>query len=268
MNSEQRLSAGIRAAEMERAESAFPSQWYELGGETHFWFQWRLAVFLNQLACLPVSVDRPLRCLDIGCGHGILRRQLERHTAWQIDGTDLNADILQYQSGFRGDTLLYDILEKRPDLCEAYDGLFLFDVIEHIADTSTFLDAALYHLKPKGWLFINVPAIEPLYSVYDAVAGHIRRYDKDLLLRTVADQPAEVKDMRYWGLSMVPILIARKLVLQVKKMDAAATLQTGFQPKFAFINNLFRIMMRIETTILTNPFVGTSLIAAVQKSDH
>ncbi|MFC1516104.1 class I SAM-dependent methyltransferase [Thermodesulfobacteriota bacterium] len=266
MDIEQNLSAGDSDTGAEGEECSFPSQWYELGGEEHFWFQWRLCAFLKQIETLPIPIGSPMRFLDIGCGHGVLRRQLEKHTAWTIDGTDLNSDILHMDSFFRGETMLYDIMDKRKDLREFYDGLFLFDIIEHIVDTTAFIEAALYHLKPKGWVFINVPAIEILYSFYDEVAGHIRRYDKRLLYRTVKNHPAEIQDMRYWGFCMIPVLLFRKLLL-TKKMDDKTALQMGFQPKFEFINKIFKMMMKIETSALPTPFLGTSLIASVQKSN-
>ena len=73
---------------------------------------------------------------------------------------------------------LYNIHDRAPDLAARYDAIILFDVIEHIESPAEFLASALYHLKPGGRVFINVPALQSLYSKFDVAVGHYRRYSK------------------------------------------------------------------------------------------
>ena len=56
----------------------------------------------------------------------------------------------------------------------------LFDVLEHIPDTQPFLSSVIRHIKLNGFLLINVPALQTLYSKYDETVGHVRRYNKRL----------------------------------------------------------------------------------------
>ncbi len=107
-----------------------------------------------------------------------------------------------------------DISEKRPEFRELYDVIILFDVVEHIEPTRPFLQAALFHLKPGGVVLVNVPALQGLFSVYDTVAGHYRRYTLDTLAAEFASFDVSVVDRVYWGFSMVPLLWLRKQVLR------------------------------------------------------
>src|SRR6185295_9082658 len=115
----------------------------------------------------------------------------------------------------RGRTLLYNIEDRLEGLKEKYDVVFLFDVLEHIQDPGRFLKAALWHLKPGGSIVINVPALQSLYSRYDQLIGHFLRYDAVSLRRLLESDASglEVVDMRYWGLSLVPVAWLRKIVL-------------------------------------------------------
>ena len=89
----------------------------------------------------------------------------------------------------------------------------LFDVLEHIPDTQPFLSSVIRH-QLNGFLLINVPALQTLYSKYDETVGHVRRYNKKTLLAEFSRFNIEVQDLCYWGMTMVPVLALRKLVLR------------------------------------------------------
>jgi 2-polyprenyl-3-methyl-5-hydroxy-6-metoxy-1,4-benzoquinol methylase len=249
----------------QREACSFPSEWYELGNEEHFWFQWRLGALVLMLRELHVPLNERLRVLDVGCGHSILRRQLEAFSLWVMDGTDLNEAALKVGGSSRGKVMCYDIEDKSEELYQTYDVLFLFDILEHIQKEEGFLSSALFHLKPSGWLFINVPAIECLYSYYDEIAGHIRRYDKAMLFRATKHLPLVIKDMRYWGLSMIPVLLLRKIIL-VKGKSKTRALRMGFKPPSQGVHAILKSVMRFELSVLRNPGLGTSLLVAAKKT--
>src|SRR5437868_2144151 len=125
---------------------AFLESWYDLSEESHFWFKWRLEALLNQLRTLNFPLRERLKVLDVGCGIGVLRSQLEAATSWTIDATDLDYNALARVKPGRGRTLYYDILEERTALKESYDILLLFDVLEHIEQTQPIIKSLLFHL--------------------------------------------------------------------------------------------------------------------------
>lgn len=257
--------------ELSKAVAAgFPDEWYGMGTEHHFWFLWRLAALKTLLAENAIPVQAPLRVLEVGCGTGSLRAQVEGMTRWTVDGADLNEPALRDCRPGRGRTLLYNVEDRHPALLHSYDGLLLFDVVEHIAEPNSFLRASLEHLKPGGWLIINVPASMALHSRYDQVVGHYRRYSLSsmaaaLQALTADNVTVHCLDLRYWGLSLYPIALARKHLLRWVK-DDAEVVRIGFRPPAKIVNELLCQWMRLETALCSKPVVGTSVLALARVS--
>lgn len=242
----------------------FAEQWYEMAQEDHFWMQWRFKVFQNFIRSIALSSQEPLRGLEVGCGNGIFRRQIEKHTAWAVDGAELHLKSLQLNEKGRGELYFYNILEKTETLRERYDFLVLFDVLEHIQETRPFLEACVFHLKPQGYLFVNVPALQAMFGKYDEVVGHHRRYNKKSLAGEFRDFDIELIDLQYWGLSMVPLLFVRKALNRMAK-SPDNIVQQGFQPPGKFVHACLKLVMRAETFLLQRPPLGTSLMGILRK---
>tara|TARA_B100000035_G_C20921392_1_gene518663 strand:- start:105 stop:788 length:684 start_codon:yes stop_codon:yes gene_type:complete len=62
-----------------------------------------------------------------------------------------------------------------------YDTILYLDVLEHIKDDQSEVQAAYESLKKGGALIINVPAFQHLYSKFDKDIEHLRRYSKNTL---------------------------------------------------------------------------------------
>ncbi len=246
------------------AGAAFPVEWYDITPEGHFWLEWRFRAFLAQLDALGLPRSAPWHGLDLGCGHGMVRRQLEAHTAWVTDGADLNRTALARNRTRGGETLLYDVHDRNPTLAGRYDFVLLFDVLEHVADPAGFLDAVLHHLRPGGWLFVNVPALDRLSSAFDRAIGHLRRYDRRMIRAELAPHGLEVRDVRYWGFSMLPYLVLRKL-FPPRGASLARVIEHGVTPPRPWMNRLILRLCALETTWLHHPVLGTSLLAAATK---
>jgi SAM-dependent methyltransferase len=235
----------------------FPDEWYDVSTPDHFWFQWRMAAVSRALADAAVATARPLRALDVGCGSGILARQLEEATAWTVDGTDLNLPALERCGPRRGRTFYYDVTEERQELLGAYDVAILFDILEHLPEPRAVLTSSLRHLKPGGTLLINVPALPTLTSEYDRAAGHLRRYTLDSLEAAACECGLRTRLVRYWGLSLVPLLLARKALLL--KPDPR-TIDRGFRPPLPGMNSALVALMRLELALVHEPWLGTSAL--------
>lgn len=247
------------------AETAFPGDWYAFADASHFWMQWRLGVTLQLCERIKLPLDRPLRALDIGGGAGRFREQLEGRTGWFVDMTDLNLPALEMARPARGRTLYYDVTQEHRPLGGAYDLCFLFDVIEHVPEPRALVAAAVAHLRPGGHLLVNVPALQSLFSAYDVAAGHLRRYSRRTLAEEVAGLSGELAAIRYWGLSLVPLLALRRLV--AGQTPDANTIRSGFEPPNRLAHHALRTLMRAELALLKSPPVGTSVMAAVRRAD-
>ena len=243
----------------------FPAEWYEINSKEHFWFTWRVEAMKCLMRSVSLPASEPLRAIDVGCGTGVLRDQIEAFTAWKIDALDLNLAALSRSQPGRGRTLYYDVVERRAEFLGMYDVAILFDVIEHIDHPHEFLQAVLQHLKPGGWILINVPALEACRSRFDTAVGHLRRYTLPQLAEAARRADIAVRDVRYWGFSMVPLLILRKFYFKLRPSgDDAAIVQRGLRPPGALANTLLKQIMWIETALLQHPPLGSSLLLAGQ----
>lgn len=240
------------------AAKIFPEDWYEFASEDHFWMMWRRAVLERVLADQNLPLRTPLRVLDIGCGAGTVQRQIEAMTDWVVDGADLNRAALARNAGTRGRVMEYDIFAARPEFVGAYDAVVLFDVLEHIPEDAAFLSAALAHLRPGGQVLINVPALGALFSTYDRAAGHVRRYDRAGLVELVERAGLVVKDVRFWGLSLLPLAALRKALM--RHTPPAQVIRQGFQPPGPVSHQILKAIMAAETALIGRPPLGTSLM--------
>ena len=242
----------------------FTEIWYDLADEDHFWMRWRFAALKRELSRLGIDTSLHRQGLDIGCGHGAVLRQFSASTAWTIDGCDLNRAALSLISNHKGRVLFYNIHDRSPDFFQRYDFLLLLDVIEHIKEPKAFLRSAAYHLKPGGYVFVNVPALQSLYSKYDAVVGHYRRYDEGLLRAQLSEGGLEVCSLRYWGMTLVPLALARKLYVS-RMTEPAKLVKAGFKPPSHAAAALISAFGMVENKLLFRQPIGTSLLAVARR---
>jgi SAM-dependent methyltransferase len=241
------------------APVSMTQSWFDIASLDHFWVSRRFAV-LQKLAGRQVSAARELA--EIGCGHGLLQRQIEDAFGKEVCGFDLNENALKQNVSLHSKLFCYDICRRDASLREKFDVIFLFDVLEHISDESAFLQALLSHLAPEGSLVVNVPAGQWAYSSYDVAAGHVRRYSVRNLQRVMAANGLGLKNWSYWGLPLVPSLLIRKLWLMGKHKESEI-ICAGFDSRSNTVNKMMAILSRMEW--LPQRFLGTSLMAVFKR---
>jgi 2-polyprenyl-3-methyl-5-hydroxy-6-metoxy-1,4-benzoquinol methylase len=262
------VSAGETIAHVEflstKESHQFPERLFEIMPEDHFWVRARFDIFLREVRKLGNDLGARKLGLDIGCAHGVVQRQLAAHSAWSADGCDLTVAGLARNSGHAGRVLYYNILDRRLELRERYDFLIMFDVLEHIEDTKSFLSAALFHLKPGGYVFVNVPAMHALHSKFDDVLGHLRRYDRRLLSQHLVDADLDVRSVRYWAFTMIPVIYARGLLVKFFA-DPDKILRIGFKPPGRSIAAALYRLLALEFQVFQSVPIGACLLAVAQK---
>jgi len=234
-------------------------QWFEIATIDHFWIRRRFDV-LRLMADKSISSARAMA--EIGCGHGLLQRQVEEAYQREVTGFDLNEHALNQNLSQRSRVCCYDIFQMDASLRERFDLIFLFDVLEHMEDEDRFLKALTFHLAPEGRVMVNVPAGQWAFSGYDRAAGHFRRYTARTLREVAERSGLRVVEWSYWGLPLVPALLLRKLWL-IGKRDQREIISTGFDSRSPAMNKLLTILSRFER--VPEKFLGTSLMAALQR---
>ena len=235
-------------------------EWYDITDKNHFWMLWRYHVVEKYLSTIPRL--KTLNILEIGCGNGINMQLFEHNMQVVVDGCDVNEFALDKIPEVKGKKILYDIYDQYPAMINKYDVIILFDVLEHIKDDDGFLKIAVKHLKSSGIVLINVPAHKTLFSRYDKIMGHERRYSKKSLIKLLEKNKIKIDYVQYWGFFMVPILYLRKILLIFvrKKM-----VKVGFQPPHRNFNVFFKLIMRFELWLFNKSPTGTSLFVVGKK---
>jgi SAM-dependent methyltransferase len=229
-------------------------EWFDISTTEHFWVRRRFEVF-EKLAGDLVQKSREIA--EIGCGHGLVQRQIEAAHGREVTGFDLNEFALQRNQSQRSSVCCYDICDQASQFRQRFDLIAMFDVLEHVEDDDQFLRAAMFHLAPGGHLVINVPAGEWLFSRYDQTSGHKRRYSTSTLERVAKRSGYALVRSSYWGLPLVPLLILRKI--WVMRSQGAGSIAVGFDSRTKSINRILGWLSRCE--LIPQKLLGTSVMA-------
>src|SRR5579864_6146057 len=152
-------------------EVSMDDRWFEIASIEHFWIRRRFDV-LQRLAGDLIPSAKEMA--EVGCGHGLLQRQIEDRYEREVAGFDLNEYALKQNVSRHSSVSCYNIFRMDPTLQSRFDVIFLFDVLEHLSQEDGFLGALLFHLAREGKLVLNVPAGQWAYSEYDHAVGHVR----------------------------------------------------------------------------------------------
>jgi SAM-dependent methyltransferase len=93
-----------------------------------------------------------------------------------------------------------------------YDAAVLINVLEHIPDDVGALADINRGLRPGGTVAVFVPAHEALYSAFDHLIGHQRRYRRSTLATALTRAGFTIDEIRYVNL---PGLVAWFVVARV-----------------------------------------------------
>lgn len=235
--------------------------WFEIATLDHFWIRRRFEV-LRQLAGELMSSAGEMA--EIGCGHGLLQREIEDAYGREVTGFDLNEYALRQNISRQSRIYCYDIFAKDGRFRSRYDVIFLFDVLEHITEENAFLEAVRFHLKTGGKLLVNVPAGQWAYSEYDRMVGHVRRYSIDKLRAVAGRSGLGVQTWSYWGLPLVPVLAVRKLWLLMKSGEKQI-IAAGMDTRTSGVNGMLWWMARCE--LIPQRMAGASLMAVLESAN-
>ena len=137
--------------------------------------------------------------------HEVLRRVLPGGTFMEIGAADLTLTRELLERFDRGLALdftddLPESYEKLPseeksrldisninvmtdEVPDDFDCVVACEVIEHIEDDTLFMRKIFDSLKPGGQALISMPAKAKYWTVHDELVGHLRRYEKNELIR-------------------------------------------------------------------------------------
>ena len=126
--------------------------------------------------------------VEIGCGAGGIVKVL-RDSGFDTIGYDIDPTLLKYGRDELGLPLFQEHFKTN---LEAYDGIILRHVLEHIPDPRELLDRIFQSLKPGGIFYVEVPGIRAIgKGKYDYnllryfVIEHVFVFEKRTLLQLI-----------------------------------------------------------------------------------
>jgi 2-polyprenyl-6-hydroxyphenyl methylase/3-demethylubiquinone-9 3-methyltransferase len=162
---------------------AMAEEWWDPNGKfkpLHMLNPCRLQYITDQIALqfdLNLTQKMPfqgIRLLDIGCGGGLLSEPMARLGANVLgaDAADKNIPIAR-EHATQSNLLIdyrYTTAEKLAKNKERFDVILNMEVIEHVANPSSYLDACFDLLKPNG-LMICSTINRNIKSYLNAIIG-------------------------------------------------------------------------------------------------
>ncbi|MBC7228775.1 MAG: methyltransferase domain-containing protein [Actinobacteria bacterium] len=170
--------------------------------DEHWWFLGRRRV----LGALLDALDPPgdWRVLDVGCGTGGNFPFLSRYG--EVEGCDYSEEAVRF-CRLRGDVPVREAsIYELPYADCSFDLVTCLDVIEHLRlDLPAFLELRRVARK-GGRVLVTLPAGPGIYSDFDCLAGHLRRYTLPEVRLLMRESGLEIERLTGYTVLVHPLI--------------------------------------------------------------
>ncbi|MBP7859463.1 class I SAM-dependent methyltransferase [Patescibacteria group bacterium] len=231
--------------------------------EDNYWWFKQKRHFISLLIKKYSKENKEKIILDCGCGTGKTMKMLEQYG--KVFGTDFDTDCIQYCNDRGIKNVFKSDLNIKLETNQKFDLIVITDVLEHIEKDKFAFNALVDHLNTNGLIVISVPAHSWMFSYWDKLLHHKRRYSKKMLSDLLKqNKNIEIKQIGYFNLlSFFPALISRYIISKIIPS------KTEFKSVNPILNNILFKMGKIDNFLAkTSPlYFGLSLFAVVKKTD-
>lgn len=179
--------------------------------EDSYWWHVGRRLILGKILEKYVGGKKDLRILDAGCGTGRTMEDLRQYG--EVVGLDFSPDALTFCRE-RGLKSLYqaDLSEKLPFADKSFDLITCLDVLEHVKKDKVAMSEFYRILRKGGSLVLTVPAHPRLWSYWDEIIEHQRRYTKVSLENKLEKAGFEIKKISSTNFFIFPLAITIRYV--------------------------------------------------------
>jgi SAM-dependent methyltransferase len=225
----------------------------------NFWFrarnhllQWTLRRYFPQSA----------HFLEIGCGTGfVLAGMKSAFPGLRLAGSEIYSVGLQCAAERLRDAELFQMDARHIPFQEAFDVVGAFDVLEHIEEDEDVLAQMYQAARPGGGILITVPQHDWLWSAYDVMACHVRRYNRRDLVAKVERAGFTVVRVTSFVSVLLPLMMLSRRRKPKPDADELAELRIG-----SVLNAALEKTLDIERGLIqagvSFPAGGSLLLAA------
>lgn len=241
---------------------------HKIENTAHYWHVSRKELILNLIKKYyrrkNIDVGQ-IKMMELGCGNGSILHYLEKNGI-NIEGGDIFLEGLKLCRQITT-APLYHLDARHMPFQERYDIIGAFDMLEHIENDSAVIQEIRRSLKPQGILILTVPANKALWSNFDDMAHHFRRYGKKELSETLEKNGFQIEFISHLFFFLFPPIYFFRLFRNLLKMPQR-NLDEYTELKLIPIFNYFALgLMKIEKSLMSVirfPF-GSSLVAIATK---
>jgi SAM-dependent methyltransferase len=201
--------------------------------------------------------SRKEKVLDVGCGTG---KNLEHFSKYgNCFGIDNSKEAIEYCKKRGLKKVKLATTAKTGFKTNSFDAITLLDVLEHVDEKPTLREVKRL-LRKKGVCIITVPALPILWSKWDEVLHHKRRYTHKSLIQTLESHGFKVIHISYmYTFLVLPVFVVRK----IKELFFPDYYPSDFKLSSPLINKIMLNITLLESQISKQGKlpIGLSLIA-------
>ncbi len=227
----------------------------------HWWFVIKKEIILDAIS-LYTKLKPNSQILDIGCGSGLMLNALEKIGI--TNGMDMSSEAIAFSREiFSGPVKQGSLPKNVPYPENSFELITALDVIEHIDDDTASLVTIKNLLSPSGKAIITVPAYMFLWSKFDEMNEHKRRYTLRELEQKLKNAGLQVENISYFNSLLFPIILLIRKLNNIIGRDGISDVD---MPGYLVNQTLKRIfgLEKFLLRILKLPF-GVSILAIVKK---
>ncbi|MFN8458350.1 MAG: class I SAM-dependent methyltransferase [Anaerolineae bacterium] len=229
----------------------------------HFWFEAR-----NQLLIWSLQRYFPQarNFLEIGCGTGFVLSGLKReYSHLVLSGSDIFMEGLAFAQARLPQATLWQMDARSIPFEAEFDVIGAFDVLEHIVEDETVLRQIFCALKPGGGIMVTVPQHPFLWSYFDDLSHHQRRYIRSNLLSKMEQVGFKICKVTSFVTFLLPILLLTRW--RQRHLSDNYDVKAEFEHSW-LVNTALKKVMDFERGLIKQGFsfpAGGSLLVVAQR---
>lgn len=261
------------APELAHQSDGFPPEKHQRlfnAEKTNFWYRSRSRLIVN--AARKYLNREHQKFIEIGCGSANVLSDLSQLKNLELSGAEIYLDALQLAKKRLPEIQFVQMDATNTPFHEEFDGVGMFDVLEHIEEDELVIQNIHKTLKTDGYFLITVPQHQFLWSINDEVAYHKRRYTQKELTEKLQRNGFDVVMKSSFVSTLFPFLLLSRVLKRFqpppKDPYDAVMQELEMNP---LLNKILEFGLRIDEFLIrlgmSLPFGGTLLMVA-QKRSH
>jgi SAM-dependent methyltransferase len=182
----------------------------------------------------------------------------------QTSGMDMSDEAVAFsREVFKGIVRKGFLPELIPYDEESFDLITALDVIEHLDADVDALKAMRSRLRPGGKMIVTVPAYMFLWSYFDVINEHKRRYTRYELRSKLQAAGLTIEKISYFNCLLFPVVFAVRKLNNLLKRNDSSDIDMPSQSANFFLKMIFGLEKYL-LRFVNLPF-GVSILAVVKK---